>query len=308
MRIILKRGALVAVLLALAGLVASCGTEETKFSATVSAIDGTVEMQGTDGNWNPVTAGQKVIASDSVRTAKGAKATILIEDGSKIFLDEETTLALKELAKPRSASTFDVVLELVKGAIFSDVTKRDGTKFEVETSVSVAGVKGTRFIVDMRGMESASLPGKPFEKGGLWHELIDRAYADGPGSGGPGMGGPGPGGPRPGPMDPGPGPGSGLGRPDDNPGGPGGRSDDARGRRGGCIIACLQGNVWCASTSDRNNRVILSEGEALEIARDMQMSKPQALETLKLMFCGFPVMKELNPADIIFRSVVVHGK
>jgi hypothetical protein len=109
---------------------------------------GSVYVLEPGGKWAKIVQEIPLKEGYQLKTGHGSKVAIRMSDGSKIFLDEDTTLEIKELYRPKSASTLDVIIELINGAIFSDVTKRDGTKFEVEPSVSVAGgVKGTKFAV-----------------------------------------------------------------------------------------------------------------------------------------------------------------
>ncbi|MEW6748715.1 MAG: FecR family protein [Candidatus Micrarchaeota archaeon] len=115
--------------------------------ANLARYSGEVYVMAPGGSWVKVASKIPLGQGYSVRTGYGSTATILLDDDCKIYLDGDTTLDLTELQKLEDKSTFSVVLELIKGAIYSDVTKRDGTKFEVHTRVSVAGVKGTAFSV-----------------------------------------------------------------------------------------------------------------------------------------------------------------
>jgi hypothetical protein len=122
--------------------------ESTAGLAQVSGIDGELLVSSDGGTtWAKATAGTRLGEGYTVRVDSSGKASILLDDGSKLFLEGGVVLRMKELARVRSAGTLSVVLELVKAALFSDVTRRDNTKFEVDTGVSVTGVKGTQFYV-----------------------------------------------------------------------------------------------------------------------------------------------------------------
>ncbi len=113
----------------------------------ISAYDGEVLVSNDGGStWARAAPGIRVDYGYVVKTGANSKMTLLLDDGSKVFLDPDTILNMK-LLEPRSVSTMDVVIEILKGVIFSDVTKREGTKFELETGVSVTGVQGTQFSV-----------------------------------------------------------------------------------------------------------------------------------------------------------------
>jgi ferric-dicitrate binding protein FerR (iron transport regulator) len=113
----------------------------------LSAFDGDTYVKVPGGEWARVATQIPLSEDNSVRTGKGSKATILLDDGCKIFLDEETEMTMVKIYHPPSATSLDVIIELVNGALFSDVTNREGMRFEIETTVSVPGVKGTKFSV-----------------------------------------------------------------------------------------------------------------------------------------------------------------
>lgn len=112
---------------------------------TLKSYSGEVHYLLPDGKWARVASRLPISELSTVRTGKDSGALLVLDDGSRIYMDENTQLALKELRLGGAKSTLEVIVELVKGAILSDVTKRDGTKFDVDCQVSVAGVKGTRF-------------------------------------------------------------------------------------------------------------------------------------------------------------------
>lgn len=120
--------------------------------ASVSFVNGTVEAQtGGDPAWKKVAANAELTMADSIRTQEKSMAKLNFTDGTKVFLEESTTLNLKTLSRPDEKSTLDIVLEIVSGAIFFDVTKRENSKFQMETSVAVAGVKGTKGVFRNHG-------------------------------------------------------------------------------------------------------------------------------------------------------------
>jgi len=114
--------------------------------AEITAIDGELLVSKDGSTWARATTGMRVDFGYMLKTGTNSKMTLRLDDGSKIFMDPDTALNMK-LLEPKSYSSMDVVIELVKGFLFSDVTDRHGTRFEVDTSVSVTGVKGTQFSV-----------------------------------------------------------------------------------------------------------------------------------------------------------------
>ncbi|MEM4272228.1 MAG: hypothetical protein QXH30_01445 [Candidatus Bilamarchaeaceae archaeon] len=76
---------------------------------------------------------------------KYAGATYL-QTGAYIRL-KEAPRAIEEPGMPINMETARIAIELFKGALFADIIPKQITKFECNTSVSVIGVKGTKFYV-----------------------------------------------------------------------------------------------------------------------------------------------------------------
>ena len=136
----------------------ACGeSSKAELKAKLTFISGTVESQtASAAEWKPAAVNSEFSMSDTVKTGEKSSAKIDFSDGVKIFIEENTSVKLKEIKKPAEKSTLDIVVEIIKGAIFFDVTKRENSKFEMETSTAVAGVKGTKgvfsFIGDKTGV------------------------------------------------------------------------------------------------------------------------------------------------------------
>ncbi len=131
-----------------------CGSAKkaSDIKASVAFVNGTVEAQtGGDPAWKKISANSELSMADSIRTLEKSTAKLNFTDGAKVFLEEQTTLNLKTLSRPDEKSTLDIVVEIVSGAIFFDVTKRENSKFQMETSVAVAGVKGTKGVFRKHG-------------------------------------------------------------------------------------------------------------------------------------------------------------
>jgi hypothetical protein len=116
---------------------------------TITAIQGEELLVSNDGGrtWARASKGMLIDFGYMLKTGPNSKMTVQwVEDGSKVFMDPDSTLNMK-LLEPKSYGKMDVILELISGFLFSDVTNREGSKFEVDTTVSVIGVKGTQFSV-----------------------------------------------------------------------------------------------------------------------------------------------------------------
>jgi ferric-dicitrate binding protein FerR (iron transport regulator) len=132
-------------------LIGTTGDAGMNGLAKIHAVQGEVFVRMEDGGWLRATPDSVISDGVKIKTGTGSKASIYLDDGSKIFMDESTELNMAVVNNPVSSTTLDVILELVKGALFSDVVNRDRTRFEVDTTVSVFGVKGTKFEVSYDG-------------------------------------------------------------------------------------------------------------------------------------------------------------
>lgn len=142
----MKRALLFAPFLAvaLALLLTACGGGgAAKIEATVESVVGAVELVSSAGTV-AAAAGAKIGVDHIVRTGKDGRAKIAFDDGSKVLMEAESELRMTELAKPSAESTLDIAFELVRGLIFFNVTRRNASKFQMDSSVAVSGVKGTK--------------------------------------------------------------------------------------------------------------------------------------------------------------------
>jgi|GEM_PF-1132478 hypothetical protein len=87
---------------------------------------------------------------DQLRTAPGAFLHLLIQNHGDLFVEENTEIILTE---PQSKSKFQVLLEVFRGAINCFIEK-NGSRFGVQTPVSVAGVLGTAFRVEVSSKDT----------------------------------------------------------------------------------------------------------------------------------------------------------
>ncbi|MEM4272233.1 MAG: FecR family protein [Candidatus Bilamarchaeaceae archaeon] len=128
--------------------------EGTEGPVEILHISGEVLVKTKEGVWLRATEGARIDKGMMIRTGPRSTAGMMMDDGSMVILYENTDLRIAELFRVQSKSTLSIVIELTKGIIFSDVTTRDGTKFEVDTAVSVSGVQGTKFEVSFDGATS----------------------------------------------------------------------------------------------------------------------------------------------------------
>lgn len=149
-------------LLLIIGIIMGVGSiswaQEVGRMATVSEINGSVEVQGAEGSWMPAKIGMILKQGDSIRT-KGSSWAILNVDGAaqtaSVEVKQNSQMKLATLLKDSEADTQTTLLDLSLGEILIKAKKlhSDKSKFEVKTPTSIVGVRGTTFSVAVEAIE-----------------------------------------------------------------------------------------------------------------------------------------------------------
>ncbi len=115
---------------------------------TVLAVDGTAEVRAANATtWEPLQFRAAVFPNDTVRTAADSKVKILLRDDSIMTLAERSEMQFTEfLLTPQQRRTL-VSLTLGKLRVVTTKIFGAGSATEVRTANTVAGVRGTTFIV-----------------------------------------------------------------------------------------------------------------------------------------------------------------
>jgi len=141
----------IALVLALVGLVVSptqsWGQADERIG-TVLAVDGTAEARAaTATTWEPLQFRAAIFPNDTVRTGADSKVKILLRDDSIMTLAERSEMQFTEfLLTPQQRRTV-VSLALGKLKVLTTTIFGAGSVTEVRTPNTVAGVRGTTFIV-----------------------------------------------------------------------------------------------------------------------------------------------------------------
>jgi hypothetical protein len=124
----------------------------------------------------------KVHEGETLTTAKDAKATVRLFDGSELQVKPETKVVLAKVQKSGAA---DKVLKfkLLLGKLFASVQKLASSKssFEIEAGGVVCGVRGTQYEVDYDGHEHVDLF---VHEGNVWANAGGNTFQYGPGGAG----------------------------------------------------------------------------------------------------------------------------
>src|SRR3989339_694582 len=127
----------------------------SKFPGEISQIKGTVEVQK-DGKaqWFKAIEGLPVQLKDRIKTQKNSSCNLELDDGSLIFIDQNTEASVDfiEVTQDRHTST----LGLWFGKLLSNIKKNQDTKMRIKCPNAVISVRGTEFAVEV-GTNSAEV-------------------------------------------------------------------------------------------------------------------------------------------------------
>jgi len=124
---------------------------EDEFSATLVEYGGDVFLQKPgEEDWLPIDNDIAIEEGDRIKTGNDSFAEILMDDGSLIRLDEDSSTTVTELSVDSEGKKISSRLFLWVGRILSNVAgfKHRKSKFEVYTKTAVAGVRGTEFVIE----------------------------------------------------------------------------------------------------------------------------------------------------------------
>ena len=115
---------------------------------TVLAVDGTVEAQAANTTtWEPLQFRAAIFQNDTVRTGAESKVKILLRDDSIMTLAERSEMQFTEFLLTSQQRRTVVSLALGKLRVVTTKIFGAGSVTEVRTANTVAGVRGTGFIV-----------------------------------------------------------------------------------------------------------------------------------------------------------------
>ncbi len=129
-------------------------------AASVSAINGTVMVERA-GRSIPAASGTTLQVGDKLTTGPKSRMTVSLSDGSKLELNESSTLVLTANTLNPDGSRASTKVTLLGGLVRSFVAFGPGSapNFEVHTPNAVASARGT--IFDVSYHEGQAPPATP---------------------------------------------------------------------------------------------------------------------------------------------------
>ncbi len=127
--------------------------------ATISGVQGEVQVQKGGGAWAPVKDGALVKSGDTVKTGAQSSCVIKWGQGNVIKLTAFSQMRLDKLEKNLAAGAENSSLNMWSGKMYAQAKKLNNasSSFEVKTPTAIAGVRGTKLGVGVGADDSTTV-------------------------------------------------------------------------------------------------------------------------------------------------------
>ena len=102
----------------------------------------------------PVASGFKLEQGDIVRTGKTGRVGMAFLDNTRMVLGPASRITLEKFAYDRSRQTGDFLTSVNRGSlgvVSGNIAKSKRDAMRVRTPTSMLGVRGTKFVVEVKG-------------------------------------------------------------------------------------------------------------------------------------------------------------
>lgn len=124
--------------------------------ARLTAISGDVRIQSQEGVWRPARVNEFVQIGQRIQVGNNSSARLQFADATELVMQPETAVSMDTLSVYGEGFMADTQVRLQSGRIEIDANPqgRAGQKFNVITPAAVASVRGTRFMVESKGIRT----------------------------------------------------------------------------------------------------------------------------------------------------------
>ncbi|MGE4292785.1 MAG: FecR domain-containing protein [Desulfovibrio sp.] len=129
----------------------SSGAQAEDFVASVKSAQGEV-LVFRQGEAHTVEPGDHILLSDVLQTKDGSLG-VLFRDDTALSLGPDTEINVRDFVFDPHGGNLDFLLQITKGSaafVTGQLGKIKPEAFKVETPQATIGVRGTRFVVDVR--------------------------------------------------------------------------------------------------------------------------------------------------------------
>ncbi len=129
--------------------------DDVASEATVIARNGVITATSADGNPFSLDIGSKITEGMKIDTGINSFLTLSLADASRISLPSNSSVLMAKLRKSLYTHSPRTELKLLRGRVVSRVSPLNVNRglFEVQTPLSVAGVRGTHFRVSLNNQK-----------------------------------------------------------------------------------------------------------------------------------------------------------
>lgn len=132
--------------------------EDVKRTATITQLEGTVEVMSSKETWKPANVGMVLNQADVIRTQARSSTTLNLDGAGEtatVIVKGNSQLMLADLVTNKSDNSQKTLLDLALGEILIKAKKihSEKTSFEVKTPTSIVAVRGTTFSVTVEARE-----------------------------------------------------------------------------------------------------------------------------------------------------------
>lgn len=121
-------------------------------AGSISSLKGAVSVER-DGELLDAEAGMRLLVGDVIHTGKEASVGVVLRDDTTLSLGENSQLSMKQFDFEPAKGVLGMTLEMIKGTlacITGRIAELAPESMKVETPVGMLGVRGTKFLVEVR--------------------------------------------------------------------------------------------------------------------------------------------------------------
>jgi len=123
------------------------------FSGELGEIKGTVEiLKDGETEWSPAVSEMPVQLKDRLKAAENSSYNLELDDGSVIFIGENTEASVEMLELTKESHNSKISLWF--GKIIANISKSKNTKMEVHSPTAIVAVRGTEFAVESNAQKT----------------------------------------------------------------------------------------------------------------------------------------------------------
>lgn len=120
-------------------------------AGVVKSVTGTVVIQRGDQSINAAD-GMHLLEKDTVRTSAGSRAGLILQDGTRLALDPDTSLTLTRFEYDPGQQKLGLILDLLRGSaayISGKISQLAPKSVEIKTPVGMLGLRGTEVVISL---------------------------------------------------------------------------------------------------------------------------------------------------------------